>query len=717
MRRLASLALIIVLFVCTMSPQASGATTSGSAPRRAINLVYDDSGSMYKSQGEIQDRWCHAKYAMEVFAGMLGESDVLNVYYMSDFMKDTSAGPRLVLNGSDGAAANVAKIHNEKTHADGTPFNAVRKAYKDLVAVPNDGVEKWLVILTDGLFDDFGNSTSEESIANNKKEVDSFFAKKDPSISVMFLGMGDKAGGLTEDADRDLYFAKTKSSREILNEVTNICARIFKSNKIPVDASSKTITFDIPMSELTVFAQGANVEIKGIKTPDGTLIKSSRSPVEVKYSECDSQYGNAPVTDLLGAITTFKDDFNSGTYTLDVSGAETIEIYYKPNVDVAAYITDSEGKEVTDLANLEAGEYTLSFGFVKAGTGEKLPDSELLGTVEYEAYVTNNGKTNDAPYTNGSKLSLEEGSLAIDVTAHFLGYNSVSRHIDYSIFKNKGITFQAVKDPTFTVASGAIEDNGGIEIHAKIDGHDFTPEQWAMMDTPSIRLASGNRDFKIGEPTIEKTSTPGVFIVRPTIPGGKPSTGTYKDCDYSLSYSQQFGSETWSGDFEGTIKLYDSRSWWERNWDLFVKLIGLGIALFIIAGYLPFIKHYLPKGLKKKPYIKCVPSEPGEQRKERAGSVEKKLLSTIIPYVPQKGIIKYVPKGVTGAPALAVSGIKRRRMKVTNIKAFYGKENITFDNQVIKKDMKKFETGAALTLRVKARDWTYTCNLNQESKK
>lgn len=716
MKRIISIALLTVLLLCSVLPSASIAAAEA-PPRRIINLVYDDSGSMYKSQGEVQDRWCHAKYAMEVFAGMLGESDVLNVYYMSDFMHGTSAGPRLVLNGSDGAATNVAKIHAEKTHADGTPFNAVRKAYSDLKAVPNDGAEKWLVILTDGLFDDFGNATTPESIENNVKEVDAFFANKDPSISVMFLGMGESAGGLTQNADRDLYFAKTTSSREILNEVTNICARIFKSNKIPVDVSAKTITFDIPMSELTIFAQGANVEINGIKTPDGTLIKSSRSPVEVKYSECDSQYGNAPVKDLLGSISTFKDDFPSGTYSLDVTGAETIEIYYKPNVDVAAYLTDSDGKEVTDLANLEAGDYMLSFGFVKTGTNERLPESDLLGNIEYEAYVTNNGKRNDTPYTNGSKIALEEGSLEIDVTAKFLGYNSVSRHIDYSIFKNKEISFQVAKDPTFTVVSGAIETKEGIEIRAKIDGHDFSPEQWEMMETPSIKLNNESRDFKIGEPVIEKTATPGLFVVRPSIPGDKPSTGTYKDCDYSLTYSQQFGNETWSGGMESTMKINDTRSWWERNWDLFVKLIGLGIVLFILAGYLPFIKHYLPKGLKKKPYIKCVPSEPGEQRKERAGSVEKKLLSTIIPYVPQKGIIKYVPKGVTGAPPLAVSGIKRHRMRVTNIKAFYGKENITFDNQVIKKDMKKFETGAALTLRVKARDWTYTCNLNQESKK
>ena len=57
----------------------------------------------------------------------------------------------------------------------------------------------------------------------------------------------------------------------------------------------------------------------------------------------------------MGSIATFIDDFSTGNYTVDVSGAETIEIYYKPNVEIAAYLKDAQGNEVTDLSDLEAG--------------------------------------------------------------------------------------------------------------------------------------------------------------------------------------------------------------------------------------------------------------------------------------------------------------------------------------------------------------------------
>jgi hypothetical protein len=471
------------------------------------------------------------------------------------------------------------------------------------------------------------------------------------------------------------------------------------------------------MAELIVFAQGANVQINGIKKEDGTLIKSSMNPVEVKYSSCDAEnYNNEPAADLVGSIATFKDDFSIGNYTVDVSGAETIEIYYKPNIEVAAYLTDADGKEVTDTANLEAGEYTLTFGFVKAGTNEKVNQSDLLGDVQYEAYVTNNEVQHENPYANGEKVKLEEGTLSIDVTARYLDYNSVSTRLDYSIYENKNISFQILNAPTYTVDSEGIEDSVPVEVEASLGGKELTPEQWEAMDLPVIQYEDAVRNFKIGTPVIEKTDEIGKFRIYPTIPDGKPSTGTYVDCAYTLTYQQSFGSETWSGDAQGVFKFKDTRSWWERNWDWFVKFAILFAVLIIIAGYLPFIKHYLPKSLKKKPYIKCIPSEPGEKRKDRNGSVEKSLVSTLIPYIPQTGTIKYVPKGVTGAPPLAVKAIKRRRMTLTNIKAFAGKEYITFDGEAIKKDCKKFDTGAAVTIRVKREQWTYVCNPNQSSK-
>lgn len=699
-RRAAACLCVLLLLSCVLPLSAFASST----PVRVIHVVYDDSGSMYKTGSVPVDTWCQAKYSMEVFAAMLGESDQMSIYYMSDYSNGTSAGPRLQLDGKNGANANVGQVHAEKTVAGGTPFNAVVKAYTDLEETAAG--EKWLIILTDGEFQG----------VDGQGGVDAFLTHKSSDINVMFLGMGADAGGITEKQNQGIFYVSAHTSRQILTNITDICTRIFKSHKLEVNVSAKTVSFDVPMSELTVFAQGANVSIDGIRREDGGSVLSSKAPVEVMYSECDAtNYSNQPVKDLMGKIAVFKDDFPAGEYTLNVSGAETIEIYYKTNIEVAAYLTDSQGNEVKDISDLAAGTYTISFGFVKAGTKEPVAESALLGNITYEAEVTNNGTVHEQLYGNGDQILLEEGPLVIDVTAAYLDHYSVTTHLAYDIYKDKNIDFLLLQDPDFTVCSQGLERGDDIKIAVKIDGTDFTAQQWEAFEVPQIQLASDELEFRLELDELQKTDQIGVLRTAPIFPGGKPSVGTYRDVDYQIVYQQLVGSETWQGAMDGTVKLQDARSWWERNWDLFVKLLGGGAILIILAGYLPIFKHYLPKSLKRKPYIKCVPSEPGEKRKERSGLFEKNLLSTLVPYVPQTGTIKYVPKGVTGCPVMSVKAIKRRRMALTNVKAFAGKDYITFDGTDIKKDTKKFETGAGVSIRVKRGTWTYVCSPNQSS--
>ena len=145
-----AVAFIMLTQIITVS-----ATGSGGEPKSVINLVYDDSGSMIYSDGSKVDRWCQAKYAMEVFAAMLGTNDTMNIYYMSDFESGGKWAPSISLKGADGAKTNVSKLHDTVTAAGNTPFASVTSAYNDLKNIQAD--EKWLVVLTDGQFQNAGN--------------------------------------------------------------------------------------------------------------------------------------------------------------------------------------------------------------------------------------------------------------------------------------------------------------------------------------------------------------------------------------------------------------------------------------------------------------------------------------------------------------------------------------------------------------------------------
>ena len=239
---------------------------TNSYPKRVINVVYDDSGSMINTKGKNVDTWCEAKYAMEVFSAMLGENDKMNIFCMSDYENGTGAKPKLSLKGSDGTSVNVSKVHNMVTKAGNTPFNAVKAAYNNLKK--SSGDEKWLVVLTDGEF-------------QGVNDINSYFSSKASNINVMFLGIGADADGIKANEKNNIYFEKAKNGSDVLNKITGICTRVFNSNKLIVDSSNKTISFDVPMAELTIFAQGANVSINSIKNSNGAIYQSSSTPVTV----------------------------------------------------------------------------------------------------------------------------------------------------------------------------------------------------------------------------------------------------------------------------------------------------------------------------------------------------------------------------------------------------------------------------------------------------
>ena len=697
-------------------PVISFPAVAVSAPSRQINVVYDDSISMIQRDppgNELVDTWSQAKYSMEVFAAMLGEKDLMSVYAMNDFCKSENANPKLQLAGSDGMNANVKKVYNMITSAQDTPFNTVKKAYRDLQK--NKAEEKWLVVLTDGAFE------KQKNVPVDPGTVSDFFDKKSKDVNVVFLGMGESAqkNGVITDEANNVFAYYTTNNSQILTKITEICTRVFNSNKLKINAkASKISTKDfegVPMKELTVFAQGKDVKINGIIKPDGTAVKSSSQPVTVKvgdkattnpnYKKCIKGEG------LNGSLATFSDDFIPGDYKLDITGADTIEVYYKPNISIAAYLVDSKGEKVENLSELEAGKYTINFGLVKDGTNEAVGSSSLLKDVKYTATVENNGVVHDKAYKNGDKISLVEGDLKIDVLATYLDYNTVSTEIKNHIYKNKDVSFESVQNNPFNVTSGGIDTTEPMKLLVKLDGAAPTEEQWDKMELPNVKLAE-HVSFTIDDFVVEKSEDEiGVFNVTLVIKG-KPSTrGAYEDCELEASYDAICGSEKWSGESKVTMKISDSRSWLESHKGTIIAGAIILLILLVLLGYVPGVKHYLPKKLKGSPKIIKRSANPVFPDKNFSGNLTKNILSTFIPYKAQTGEIKFVPPTVAGIRPLKVKGIKNGRMAVTNLNDYRNKMDIKFRGNPIT-TQKTLESSAGLSITVVYRGDTYTCQTN-----
>ena len=705
---------LTIIFMCfTGSFVLTDAAAETSAPSRVIDLVYDDSGSMIvNDKGDYVDTWCQAKYALEVFAGMLGENDTMNVFVMSDFETDASGKPMLTLKGSSGAKKNVSKVHNMITSDGNTPFNAVRAAESHLKDTEAD--EKWLVVLTDGEFEDGKMPQS---------EIDDFFSQKPEDMKVMYLGMGAAAGSITAKPDNDIFYEKAENNNEILQKLTDIGKQVFNRDRLNV-GSDNTISFDIPMKELIVFAQGENVSINGLKGKGGKTIGSTGDPVTVKNSDKATSSNHFDEDKILidktlkGSIATFDQSLKEGKYTIDVSGAKTIEVYYQPDVDIIASLKQGD-EEVTNLSDLEAGEYTIDFALVKGGTEEKIGDSKLLGKVEYEAYVTNNGTLHDKAYKSGDTITIDEGPLSIDATAHYLGYHTVQTHLDYSIYKDKEIGFTVADDTIHTITNKGFSDDLPTKVAVTVNGEKPTEEQWNNMDLPALKYKKKPK-FKLGDFRIEKSDELGIYNLYPSNPSGKLSGKTYSDVNLVLTYEGNVGNETWAGKDTIPVRIQDNRNWFTKHLRIILFGSVFGAILALILGYIPGIKYYLPKKLKKRPMVTSKKIGSYERPpKPTNGNFEKNRLYTFLPYVSEKGTIRYVPKGIAGAPKLQVKGSKGRRMEITNIKDFAKKKNITFDGERADRlfeeprNQKKFVASSGLTMTAEINGIKYTCSLNE----
>lgn len=549
------------------------AETVEQEPSRTINVVYDDSNSMYFNydKQENLDRWAYAKYSMEVFAALLGTQDQMNIFYLSDFYKSdtTNKAPKISISGQESAETRVSKIHHTQTDAQGTPFLAVEAAYQNLLSYDSD--EKWLVVLTDGEFFESDNSSPADP---NK-----FFQSAQDGINIVYLAIGEEA--VPVQSGKNIFNYSAASSKEILNEVTSIANRIFSAHSLVLDEDHQ-FSFDIPMKQLTIFAQGENVNIKEIKDKNNQTYLPE-PPVKVQYSPVDARgKNNQPVTELNGSIAPFNEIFEPGSYTAEVDGAQTIEIYYKPELDVAISLVGSEGRIYTPEDQIPAGTYEIHFDLVRSSTQEAV-SSSLIGEVDYSAKCFNDGLLNGVETINqGEKIDLQAGKCQIQASASFLNFTALTTLYDFDIYSNTSVLFSEKTPSVFIINENGQIEGEPIQIEASLPNQTMTSSQWEAMDLPTVKVGE-KADSRIASFDVQKSNEIGVFLLRPVLKNEKFSGTELTSIDYVLDYSQSMNNGTWSGYFQGEAHFKDERSFLEKIKPYF-PLIGsiLGLLLLLI---------------------------------------------------------------------------------------------------------------------------------------
>jgi len=675
MRKLMALLLCLVMMGASLTPLGMQAQAYATNQRsRVIHVVYDDSGSMVRDGGVFLDRWGQAKYAMEVFAAMLGENDVMRVYYMSCF--DTSVGgdihadPLVVMSGSEPARERVAKIHNTITTTANTPFDPVLKAFADLRNQTAD--ERWLVVLTDGEFNRLYGEV------NNNVDVEGYYSRfvGESDVRIIHFAMGDDAATITADPSRNIFFEHSRNDHEILGKVTYISNLIFNRNILPFSNEARhEFNFDIPMMELIVFAQGANVSIAGI-VGDG-----SHGPVEtvgVRYSEVAGEnWRNNPNVivsrNLVGVLYTFR-DIPLGSYSLEITGAETVEIYYKPvvNLDIKLF---QDGAEIRGDP-IAAGEYQLYFGIVNED-GEFF-QSSLLGLVSYTAVAANGGR--EIHITNGETIHLAPGELTVNVRAQFLEINTAESILRRRVSEDappppppSGLDIE-ITAPNDEFTRRTLNDTGAFTVTIRHEGELLTEEQWRSMDLPVV---TSNANVDISE--VRRGARVSTFEFNIRQRNGDPfqtARGTITLNAEARIRCYYHGGTVCEG--RGSLRLAirndigfwdDFMQWVGRNWG-WVKWVlkALG-ALLLIILFWGFKKRF-PRYMDKEPKILQTSGTGRGVPLEHSGSFKKATWSRICPFVAHRGTLDVVAGYDHMLPTLKVRALGGNNMVLTNTQDF-----------------------------------------------
>ncbi|RAT08009.1 hypothetical protein A6E25_01830, partial [Bacillus cereus] len=333
------------------------------AKERVVSLVYDDSGSMRNN-----DRWKYANYALQSLVALLDEKDKFSYVPMSK--------PNDPLNISltkDKRQTEIEGIGAWKTYLN-TPFSTVETAMQSIKKEADiDGKrEFWLIVLTDGAFNDLekdkigGKEQITQKLAQFKKEMDAKKISLHPILITMEedLGQQEKAqlNTFKEIWKKEINGVTMPSSGEdgIVKSVNQVAALV--ANRDPfssVESIVKTkvvgkkveITTPFPLKRMTLVRQSpslSNYQVTQISKP--LQLQSSFSihaPGEAKL------FGN-----IVHISTENEEVIKPGTYTIEVDRdieKEGLQVLVEPALNYTVSTYDKEDKDRKNVEEMYEG--------------------------------------------------------------------------------------------------------------------------------------------------------------------------------------------------------------------------------------------------------------------------------------------------------------------------------------------------------------------------
>ena len=435
--------------------------------RKIVSVVYDDSGSM-----EDDNKWSFANYAMQAFCGMLNSEDKLFITYMSDAWaydeavkqnnensqfynedpSDTPFEPQEMNLSSGGIQNSVDSIHYH-TNTASTPFSSVKYAYDKLQSVEdsNPNTQYWLVVITDGDFDEikdeqFGETP--EQAKERKKEflnesMEKFLGtemKNQSRPQVTFLTIGNNVIPPDEDTQKGLYTFHAADANEITEAMSSMADRISgrtrlqKQDITQMDDTTVQVSSSIPLLNIAVFSQNSDAVVTSAAYGNEMDIPVTR--------KADLAYP-LPGGDLYGSAVLLGDSqkvIGAGTYTITFDkkiSLEDVVVLFEPALEMRVSVT-LNGREIAsknELSDASVGDrIAASCKIYEMGTDTEVDPSLLPPGTGFDITLRQNGDV--VRHTDSKEMKIDEYELQdADTNLHAAvsieGFNPIEYNADF----------------------------------------------------------------------------------------------------------------------------------------------------------------------------------------------------------------------------------------------------------------------------------------------
>ncbi|MEB9908825.1 VWA domain-containing protein [Bacillus anthracis] len=449
------------------------------AKERVVSLVYDDSGSMRNN-----DRWKYANYALQSLVALLDEKDKFSYVPMSK-----PNDPVNISLTKDKRQTEIEGIGAWKTYLN-TPFSAVETAMQSIKKEADiDGKrEFWLIVLTDGAFNDLekdkvgGKEQILQKLAQFKKEMDEKKISLHPVLITMEedLGQQEKAqlNTFKEIWKKEINGVTMPSSGEngIVKSVNQVAALV--ANRDPfssVESIVKTkvvgkkveITTPFPLKRMTLVRQSPSL-------PD-YQVKQISKPLQLQSSFSIHAPGEAKLFGNIVHISTENEEvIKPGTYTIEVDQEiekEGLQVLVEPalNYNVSTY--DKEDKDRKNVEEMYEGVTAVI---------EAKPTELPVQSSYFQAEVEIDGKQyamkwDDKRHVFYNETKLTKGLIRGKVHMNIKGFYRQTKEFKIETTKKPELSLQTVtKDYKEKVTN--LENSKPFIIQPQLDGKPMTEE-------------------------------------------------------------------------------------------------------------------------------------------------------------------------------------------------------------------------------------------------